>query len=128
MDSNDQQWQPCPPGELAKMVVARRARHRRKIIDRAGVVAAGIMACIAIGGFGLGLFTPDAEDGIHTMACSEVLPQLSAYVQGDLSEAARSDIAAHLHHCPSCRTRHEELLQSVSRAAIPGYFVFATAL
>lgn len=128
MVSKQQEWERCPPGELSKVVDARRARHRRKIIDRAAVVAAGMMACIAIGGFSLGLFTPDGGNGVRSLTCSEVLPQLSAYVQGDLSEATRGDIAAHLQRCPSCRTRHEELLQSVSRAAIPGYLIAVAAL
>ena len=126
MVSEQQEWEPCPAGELAKMVGARRSRQRRKVIDRVAVVAAGVMACIAIGGYTLSLFTPDAPQGVRSIACSEVLPQLPSYVQGDLADATRGDISAHLQHCPSCRTHYEELLQSVSRVALP-VCVFAVA-
>mgnify|MGYP002624187451 CR=1 FL=1 len=128
MATEEQEWQSCPSGELSKMVEAKRARHRRKRIDRFAVVAAGVMAFIAIGGFSLGLFTPDGGNGTRAMACSEVVPQLSAYVQGDLDESIRNDIAAHLNYCPSCRTHHQELLKSVSKATIPGYPFIVAAL
>ena len=126
MVSEQQNWEPCPAGELTKMVEAQRARARRKVVDRVAVAAAGVMACIAIGGYTLGLFTPEAPSGVKALTCSEVLPQLSTYADGGLSESARGDIAAHLQKCPSCRTRYEELLESVSRIALPSY-LFALA-
>lgn len=108
-------WTPCPAGELTKMVDARRARRRRKAVDRVAVVAASIMGCIALGGYTLGLFTPEGGVGPATgLTCSEVLPRLPDYVAGTLDEPLHARMTAHLRHCPSCQTRHDELAGEIA--------------
>ena len=121
MDTTQQsEWEPCPAGELTKMVDARCAARRRKVIDRFAVGAAAVMVFIAVGGFSLGLFTPDLGTQPTTLTCSDVVPQLPAYVQGDLDETTRTNIASHLSHCKSCQSKYETLAQSIAYVVSPG--------
>lgn len=105
----EQDWSPCPTGELSKMIDTRRARKRRKVIDRCAVVLASVMGVVAIGGFALGLFTPDPAAAPASIACSEVLDHLPDYVRGTLDDSLQQRMAAHLDHCPSCHSHYEEL-------------------
>ena len=41
-----------------------------------------------------------------TMACTEVLEQLEAYVDGELDGAGAASIEAHLEACPACAAEH----------------------
>ena len=116
MDDQQQTWEPCPAGELTKLVETRRAAERRKVIDRFAVAAACCLAVLAVGGYTLGLFTPDNATPLHVLTCADVVPQLPAYVQGDLDETTRTNIASHLNRCSSCHTKYERLAQSVTFA------------
>jgi hypothetical protein len=108
--SAPQDWSPCPAGALTNMVDARRARRRRKAIDRVAVVVASIMGCIALGGYTLGLFTPE-QNGLpeSRLSCKEVVSHLPAYIAGTLDEEFRTRMITHMHRCPSCQSRHDEL-------------------
>ncbi len=123
MAIEQQNWDPCPAGELAKMVQVRRSQRRRQVIDRVAVVGACFMVCIAIGGYTLGVFTPDPSAGsdLGGLACSEVLESLPTYIEGDMDPQMQERMAVHLKNCPHCQSHHDELLKSVSsrfRAAI----------
>ena len=110
----EQEWSPCPAGELSKMIDTRRARKRRKVIDRCAVVLASVMGLVAVGGFALGLFTPDPAAAPASIACSEVLDHLPEYVRGTLDDSLQQRMATHLDHCPSCHSHYEELLAKPS--------------
>jgi predicted anti-sigma-YlaC factor YlaD len=118
MTSIDQQsdWGPCPRGELTGMVAQRQARRRRKSIDRIATVAAGAMACIAIAAFTLGVFSSDPPSGGRDggLACAEVLKNLPTYVEGEMNDDLRQRMAVHLENCPKCKSRHDELIQTVA--------------
>ena len=127
--TDDQQdWDACPAGELTKMVQARSAQRRRKTVDRLAVVAAGALVCLAIGGFTLGLFTPEPDAGGRhgDLACSEVLPLLPGYIEGEIDDDQQRRVAAHLEHCPGCKSRYEQMMQQVSQAAYSA-ILFAAA-
>ncbi len=129
MTTQQDSWDACPSGELSRMVDARKAQRRRRAMDRAAVVGACLMVCIAIGGFALGIFSPDpsappmgAKYG--GIACADVVDCLPAYVAAQqhdfahthLDEATVASITEHLAHCPACRKHYEQtrLQQGIS--------------
>lgn len=120
MSTPQQDWDPCPHGELARMVQARRRQRRRRIVDRAAAVGACLMICLAVGGYTLGLFTPEPSPGGNSggdfggLACSEVRDALPAYIAGEIDPPMHERVARHLRNCPHCRSRYDELRGKVS--------------
>ena len=59
------------------------------------------------------------------MNCSDIRSEISAYLDGELEDAAATEIAAHLASCESCRERDAELrlawtaLESLPEPAVP---------
>lgn len=115
MASEQEKWDPCPPGELANMVRARGAQRRRKTIDRAAGVAAGLIICIAVGAYTLGIFTPEPSNANYGgLACSEVAEKLPAYVEGDVDPQLQQRMAVHLDKCDYCRSRYQQMVDQVA--------------
>ena len=129
MTTQQDSWDACPSGELARMVEARNAQRRRRVMDRAAVVAACLMVCVAMGGFALGIFSPDhsAPGGGASyggIACADVADCLPAYIAAErqdvanthLDEGTIASITEHLTHCPACRRHYEQtkLQQGIS--------------
>lgn len=142
MTTQQDSWDACPSGELSHMVDARKAQRRRRVMDRAAVVAASAMVCIAIGGFALGVFSPDPSApaggaNYGGIACADVVDCLPAYLADQrqdpanthLDAATVASITEHLSHCPACRQHYEQtkLQQGISLLYDAGSLLAAAA-
>ncbi len=48
------------------------------------------------------------------MSCRDVQEELSAYLDGELSECRKDEIAAHLEQCAACRCRANQLVELIT--------------
>jgi anti-sigma factor RsiW len=51
------------------------------------------------------------------MNCKEVKPELVAYLDGELQDAARSQVEAHLESCAACRAERDSLAATLKSVA-----------
>jgi hypothetical protein len=96
-------WEPCPPGEFARLSRKLCARRQRRTFLRAAALtavtaAAGGAAWLALGAYR----TPTNPGGI---SCSEVMRLADDYQSGKITGCLREQIRNHLAQCPECSTR-----------------------
>ena len=119
---SDQQWQPCPAGEVAGLVESLRQRQRRRRFQKISVTLCGL----AVAGL-IGLYAVPhpllVEPGDGSISCSEVENLADEYVSGRLQGALRTRVEEHLGACDHCqqfitdlRDRRVALLPSDSTA------------
>ncbi len=107
-DLND--WESCPSGTLSHFSHLQRSRRTMTLVKRsAGVVATGCVLMVAA----LFLFR-DGEAGSTTerefmggLACSSVISDMDAFLQGQLDEELNTRITQHLEDCPKCLPKYE---------------------
>ena len=108
-DHDDGAWEPCPAGELQRLVgrLADERRHRRMVTVSqwtAGTTLAVLL--LVAGSFVVSQFSENTFGGI---ACSEVAAQLAAY-QADALDAERTEkIGVHLKKCSMCGAEYDEM-------------------
>lgn len=106
-------WEPCPPGEIAKLAKRLDGRHRRRVVLRAAAAA----ALTAAGGalvFWLGgdLFHDPGPvaPGDFTyggVSCTKVKAEADAYGRGEVAASLRRRIDEHLARCGLCRSAYQ---------------------
>ena len=117
-------WTPCQPGELTRMVkrldaVERRTRHRQ--LARTGLLSLLLFAVGIVLVGGLGVFQEPDFGGIR---CSECLVHAEDYYRHLRGETLMADLAVaeqmktHLQLCDRCRDKFYMMYPDVAISAI----------
>ena len=116
-----QEWVPCEPGEIARIINAQQAVDRRAALSK---ISAGIVAIASVGTATTIYFTSGNSNqqtnpiktnnvvdvNIKPISCREVIARLPSYLKrsiGDEMLVAR--IEKHLTLCNYCCKKHDEL-------------------
>lgn len=99
---NQNDWQPCRPGEVGQMVRHLQVRRDAVVVQQRMVATALLMIAAFSGYYFVGVL-PDAEPNFGGIVCSKVheLGQLYGTETLDSADAAR--VRAHLAQCGQCR-------------------------
>lgn len=107
-EQNDQQWQPCPAGEVAGLVKNLRQRRRSRRLQTMSVAVCGL----AVAGL-IGLYAVPhpllVEPSFGGVSCSEVKELADEYIAGRLDSETRAHIDEHLRACDRCQQLVTEL-------------------
>lgn len=119
-----QDWVPCEPGEIARLVNIQQAIDRRAAMSK---ISAGLVAAAAVG-IGTTIYLTSGNDGLPAnkiktnnvvdinkkkmapISCREVIARLPSYLDNSIADAllvARID--RHLGHCNYCCKKRDEL-------------------
>lgn len=115
-----QDWVPCEPGEINRLVNIQKAIDRRAAMSR---ISAGLVAAASVG-IGTTIYltsgdnnqpankikTNNVVDFIPPISCKEVISRLPSYLDDSIEDVlllARID--KHLEHCNYCCTKRDEL-------------------
>jgi hypothetical protein len=112
-------WQPCPPGEIGRMVGQLNTQRRRQQIKQFGVGVAALVLLAAVVIAGRGLLTRPSPSGplYGGIACSQVMPLMQAYHDGTLAPGLTKKVRIHLEQCPNCGAKYRQLY---AHAAVAG--------
>ena len=108
---NHDAWQPCPPGEIGRMVGQLNTQRRRQQLKQfgGGVAALVLLTAVVIAGRGL-LTRPSPSEPIYGgIACSQVMPLMQAYHDRTLAPALTKKIRIHLDQCPNCGPKYRQM-------------------
>ncbi len=107
---NHDQWRPCLPGELRRMVDHVKARRRREFVKQlAGAGAALVL--IGTGGYLAGQWLQrPTEYHFGGIACGEVMRLLPDYRANKLDVGQHKQISTHLEKCPNCGSMHRHVV------------------
>ncbi len=106
-DSLPPEWEPCAPGEVARLGKRLRGRKTRRAVLRA--TAGTVGAALAAGGFWLALGRAEREHDYGGLTCAEVARRGAEYVAGTVPEPLRARIAEHVARCPRCAPLFEQM-------------------
>ena len=96
------QWRPCPPSELHRIVARERTQQRRRVLKKLGGTAAGLLV-LGSGGYVANWWLSEAAECRYGgIACSEVMRLLPDYREKKLGAVLSKKIAAHLGECLKC--------------------------
>ncbi len=114
-NSNSDQWEECPAGELQR-VVRRAKNQRRDRIAARSIAAAGLVAICLLGGLLVVQQLAKLRDPlIAGIRCSEVREKLPQFAS--LQAAKQDQIKSHLAHCEHCRSMAAEMGMQVSEVS-----------
>lgn len=105
----NEHWEPCPPGELSRMVErSRSAQRKRSLVRRGGVTTALLLLAVSIW-----QFSADSGGGNVTdfggITCSEVQAAIPELLSDDLDEEKAQQMKDHLAYCGKCRSKAEQM-------------------
>lgn len=111
-DSLPPEWEPCAPGEVARLGKKLRGRKTRRAVLRAtaGTVAAALT--------GLWLALGRRENGDYDyggITCAEVVRRGREYMTGGVPEPTRACIAEHVARCPRCGPLFKQLREQMKQ-------------
>ena len=110
-------WQPCPQGELERMVHGLNARKRTRQWVRGGgslaiVALAAIVVYATIGTSGKR--SPHLHGGIE---CAGAAQHFQAFHDGTLPAELAAKVAAHIKTCPDCGLKYKQFLARLGEIA-----------
>ena len=108
-------WEPCPPGEIARLGRKLRGRKSRRTFLRTAAATAAT-ALTAGGVIAVIVGRQNKEYDYGGIVCSEVVPLAPAYLAGDVPEPTRSKVATHIALCPNCGPYYQKLRTERDRA------------
>jgi len=97
----EEPWQPCPQGEIARMVQWSRRRRQTTAVTQA---LSGTLCLLVLGFAIVHVFGPFRSTQMPgEITCAEVRDHAKDYLSGHLDTRLRARIEVHLRHCPHCR-------------------------
>jgi hypothetical protein len=104
-------WQPCPSGEIGRMVGQLHTQRQRHQLKQFGGGVAALVLVAAVVMAGRGLRTRQSPSGpIHGgIACSQVMPLLQAYRDDTLAPEVAERVRTHLEQCPNCGLKYRQM-------------------
>ena len=103
-------WDECPPGQLADLVHNLKDRRRKRRILGAATV---VVVLVTLGIAASGLRHSEDQD-FGGITCQEVQDQLKDYLAGGLDAGREEQIRQHLAECPHCGPLDPQANTSVS--------------
>ena len=96
------QWEPCTPGELQRVVTRIKTHERRLMLKQLGGGAAGVLV-LGVGGYLASQYGPrSSQQRYGGIACSEVMRLMPRYRARELSAELTRKIQIHVAECPRC--------------------------
>ncbi len=106
-DPRPRDWEPCPRGEVGRLVDHLQTRRRRQALTTGALSVSAVCLLLAAGFFLVprpgGLVPAARVQRIGGLSCYEVDAQLDAYVAGTLDAETVHKIDAHVAQCRYCR-------------------------
>ncbi|MEK6238887.1 MAG: hypothetical protein N2C14_29580 [Planctomycetales bacterium] len=109
-------WEPCPSGELTRMVGGIQGRRRRKIFFQ---VCNGATVGLLLLAVGLAYLRPfDSPADFHddprfkAISCQEVQSLVGPMGQGEVDAATVQHVQDHLKVCPVCRDFADQMARA----------------
>ena len=108
--SEQDRWESCPPGTLARTVQGIRARQR----DRRRAKFVGLTGSVVVLLFAAAIISqqygqaPPKTPNMGEITCATLQSLLPAYLAEKLDAAETSQVETHLERCPHCRERYEK--------------------
>lgn len=113
-DSLPPEWEPCAPGEVARLGKKLRGRKTRRAVLRA--TAGTVAAALTAGGLWLALGSREnGEYDYGGITCGEVVRRGREYMTGGVSELTRARIAEHVARCPRCGPLFRQLREQMDQ-------------
>jgi predicted anti-sigma-YlaC factor YlaD len=104
--TSENEWSPCPPGDLQRMAKSMRARSSRRATLRAAGAAAAAVSVILLSIVGVQYLQGDGAAGdmyFGGISCTDVRRLAPDYMAGHVGEQDGARIRAHLAECPMCQ-------------------------
>jgi len=102
----DNNWQPCPEGEIESLASGLRDRaHRRSMF--LSTVAVGTLLLLTGFTIVVNLPRPASAPIQMSITCTECLELYNEYSGGHLSKDKKHAVESHLSHCPYCREQYK---------------------
>lgn len=105
----DERWEPCPPGELSRMVERSRLARRNKAAVRGGIAAVGVLLLVASTWQWFVNSEGNNVTNFGGIACSTVQTALPKLLNDELDETTAEKVRVHLAHCDKCRVQAEQM-------------------
>lgn len=103
------QWEPCPPGELARIAGDLRRRRRTRIVTRV-TTATAVLLVMAVGGaYFTSQFWNRGDYDFGGITCTEVKADIPLMAAGKLDQETMMRIQKHLELCPKCKPLAEQM-------------------
>ena len=100
------QWQPCTPGELRRMVTRVRTHQRRLMLKQVGGIAAGVLV-LGVGGYLASQHLPQSsEQHYGGIACSDVMRLMPKYQAGEFAVELTEKIKVLSRSAPGVKKGH----------------------
>ncbi|TWU06598.1 hypothetical protein CA54_49950 [Symmachiella macrocystis] len=104
--SNANEWQACPQGEMGRLVVGLRGKRRTRQSMVIGGTASAVIVLLLVGNFAINkMQSPEMAD----LACHDVESMADKYVSGKLGPAETEHVRLHLENCRRCREKIAKL-------------------
>ncbi|QDU44909.1 hypothetical protein Mal52_33950 [Symmachiella dynata] len=104
--SNANEWQACPQGEVGQLVVGLRGKRRTRRSMVIGGTASAVIVLLLVGNFAINkMQSPE----IAALKCHDVESMADNYVAGKLAPAETEHVRLHLENCRRCREKIAEL-------------------
>ena len=113
MTSDNDNWDPCPAGQLTGMVTTLRSEKRRESVKLLAGVGGGIGLIAAML---IGAIVVLNQSSPTSLTCNEVIAHFEDYQQGLLPADLVAGIKGHLEHCPSCQEHYAQGVNGNARA------------
>lgn len=117
--ANQDDWQPCPAGQIRGMIRRLRSERRQRAFRRVAAPAAIVLVVVFAGFYaaesqpGGRLFRPGG------LTCSDVQEHLPAYAAGKTTPELSRKLEEHLAHCAHCREMRDARGERVTAPVFP---------
>lgn len=110
-DPSADQWQACPPGELATIGIRLRTARRRRTLRIAGGSVATVLALVAVVWTSMDMpWSLPWRNSIGKIDCPTCKARLADYERGALPQDQMAEVRAHLAGCAWCEWYRNRIL------------------
>ena len=98
--SNADDWQSCPQGEMGRLVDGLRGKRRTRQSMVIGGTVSAVVVMLLVGNFAINWMQPPEIAGL---TCQQVASMAEDYVDGKLDPAQAEHVRLHAEKCRHCR-------------------------
>lgn len=117
---NDLEWEPCPSGELGRLVRRMESEPQRMAVKWAtgAVAATALLALLVVGVYRMRQL-PGMEYNFGGVTCSEVRARMQQYLAGEIDAELRERLEVHLAKCPQCAKLKQQMMEEETLRTSP---------